>query len=388
MEARQQSRARWLASLFFILSGLLTASWSSRIPDIQRHLELSNAAWGTVLFAGPVGQFSSLFVAGWLTSRFGVQKTMVGSTIVLALALLLAGASLSSIQLMAALLGIGFGRTVLNISVNTNAAQIQKGFSRPIMSTYHGLWSLACFAAVGFGTLMIIGKVAPLPHFAIVGGFCLACTLVYEIRRKKTERTTQERRPFLVKPDKYLVLLGCITFCGMLCENVMFDWSVNYFSKVVQVKQGLVTAGYTGFILAMTVGRLLGDRLVGRFGATSMLMFNGLLMAAGFLLAAFFPMLFTALLGFILVGLGSSIVAPVVFTLAAQSTKMPPAYALTAVTMIGYAGFLVAPLLIGSLSDAFSMQGAFAVVSCFGLGILLLSSQVQKLQAAQEIIHP
>lgn len=382
-EAPAASRARWLAALFFVLSGLITASWSSRIPDVQHQLGFSNAAWGTVLFASPVGQVSSLFMAGWLTARFGVQRIMVSSTIGLALVLVLIGTSDTRIQLMAALFGLGFGRTVLNISINTNAAEVQKHYSRPIISTFHGLWSLACFAAAGIGTLMIVLRIVPLLHFTIIAGVCISIALFYESRRKKTKRITPEKKPFFVKPDKYLTLLGCITFCGMLCENVMFDWSVNYFEKAVQVKKGFVTAGYTSFILAMTLGRLLGDRLVGRYGAIRVLMANGILMALGFMIAASFPLLLTAVLGFILIGLGNSVIVPVVFTLASKSKKMPPAYALTAVTLLGYSGFLIAPLLIGSLSDLLSMQWAFGMVSCFGLVIFFLSAKVYPLLRQQ-----
>jgi MFS family permease len=133
----------------------------------------------------------------------------------------------------------------------------------------------------------------------------------------------------------------------------------------------------------MTLGRLFGDRLTGRYGAINMLMANGILMASGFILAASFPTLLTAILGFVLIGLGSSIVVPVVFSLAAQS-KMPPAYALTAVTLLGYSGFLIAPLLIGTLSDLLSMQWAFGLVSFFGLGIFFLSAKVKGLQQTNQ----
>jgi MFS family permease len=135
----------------------------------------------------------------------------------------------------------------------------------------------------------------------------------------------------------------------------------------------LVTTGYTCFIIAMTMGRLFGDKLIGRFGPIRMLMVNGMLMSAGFLLSAIAPYFITAALAFIIIGIGDSIIVPIVYSLTAKTKKMPPGYAISAVTLIGYSGFLSGPILIGSLSEWLGMQWAFAVISVFGLAITLLA---------------
>lgn len=373
------SVARWTTALFFMLSGLITASWSSRIPNVQQQLGLPNAAWGTVLFAMPVGQVAGLMGTGWLLARFGVQRALTAATILCAFVLIGAGASTDRYQLMAALFGLGFGRTLLNITVNTRATEVQRFYPVPIMATFHGLWSLACFGAAGIGTLMLVNGVLPLAHFLAIATAATALALLYEWRREKKPHVPPAKRPILVKPDRYLVLLGTITFCGMLCENVLFDWSVNYFDTTLHAPKALVTAGYTAFMVCMATGRLLGDRLVARFGAVRMLQANGLLMISGFLLGAVAPTLVPAIIAFALIGLGDSIIVPVVYVLAARTRKMPPAYALAAVTLIGYCGFLLAPLLTGFVSQALGMQWAFGMYATCGLGICLLSMRLRTL---------
>lgn len=373
-----RKKKRGMTMVFFVVSGVLAASWASRIPDVQQKLGLSNAAWGTVLFTSPAGLMAGLQVASWITTRFGVQKTMVSTAIISALLLMLAGVADSRTQLMLVLFLMGFTRTILNISANTCSVEVQRLYDKPIISTFHGLWSLACFVSAALGTVMIVANVLPSYHFLMAGFVCILLALGFRKNPDRTPHQAPDKRPFFVKPDRYLALLGAIAFCGMISENVMFDWSVNYFEKVVKADKGTVTTGYTTFILSMTLGRLVGDRLVGRFGAVRMLMINGVLVSAGFLLAALVPLLVPAAIGLLLIGLGDSIVVPVVYSLASKSKKMAPSYAISAVTMIGYLGFLTGPLLIGTISDKAGMRWAFALVAIFGIFISLLATKVRE----------
>jgi fucose permease len=377
MEAVDLRKKKRLVTIaFFIISGIVTASWASRIPDMQQRLGLNNAAWGSVLFAAPAGLFCGLQVASWLIGRIGVQKTMISSSVASTALLVLAGFCSFRFQLMTILFLLGFSRTILNISANTRSVEVQRLYDKPIISTFHGLWSLSCFASAALGTLMIINNIEPAQHFLIVGIIIIALVTLFRKNPDPTPHQVPEKRPFFVKPDRDLALLGCIAFCGMISENCMFDWSVNYFEKVVKTNKDAVTTGYTCFILSMTSGRLIGDRIVGRYGPVRVLQINGVLIAAGFLIAVFLPYLVTAALGLILIGLGMSIVVPVVYSLAAKNKHLSPSYAISAVTMIGYLGFLTGPILIGSVSDWIGMRWAFAAISVFGLLISVLAFKI------------
>jgi MFS family permease len=140
-----------------------------------------------------------------------------------------------------------------------------------------------------------------------------------------------------------------------------------------------VTVGYTSFIVAMTIGRLTGDKVVARFGAINVIAANGLLIATGLLIAILFPYLLTASFGFLLVGLGTSIMVPQVYSLASKSQKMKASYAIASVTFIGYIGFLIGPVLVGAISEAFGMQWSFALVAVLCGCICFLTAKVKKL---------
>ena len=140
----------------------------------------------------------------------------------------------------------------------------------------------------------------------------------------------------------------------------------------------MATTGYQAFIISMTLGRLLGDRVIGKFGPVKMLSINGVLIVLGFIISAAFPSFLTAALGFTLIGFGTSLVVPIVYSLSSRSFTVPPAYALSSVTLVGYSGFLTGPVLIGFLSTWIGMQWTFIVLGGFGAGVILLAGAIGK----------
>jgi len=375
--ATDRAKKRWITAGFFFLTGLITASWSSRIPDIQQKLGLGDAAWGTVLAALPLGLVSGMLVSSWLVERYGTKRVMLVSCIVCSLFLCLLGLAPSRALLMTVLYLVGLTRTILNISMNTNSMEVQQLYERPIVSTFHGIWSLACFAALGVGQVMIILEVLPAQHLAIIAAICITAAIVLTSQRPPSAPATAQRRPFLVRPDRYLWMLGVVAFCAMLAESAMFEWSVNYFEKEIKAERSYVTAGLSGFMITMSAGRLVGDRLIHRYGHLNMLIANGLLMSTGFLLAASVPLLLPALLGFLLVGAGDSIIVPIAYTMAAKTKKMQASYAIACVSLIGSAGFVSGPLLMGTLSEVFGMQWAFGFVGTVAVLVTVIAVRLK-----------
>ena len=383
MQTQEKSKQRKITAVFFFLSGIMTATWSSRIPDVQHRLGLNDAAWGTVLVAVPAGQVSGLLFSSWLVTRFGSKRTVAAACVIASLLLFSLGVANLRLALMIALFFTGFIRTVINISANTRAVEVQALYERPIISTFHGIWSVACFMAAGIGTMMIVLQVRPPLHFAIIAVACLIAGVFFFDRTRADGAEISPGRPFFVKPDRYLLLLGVLAFCGMMGENTMFDWSVNYFRQVVHASKGMVTLGYSCFIITMAIGRLIGDRLIHAYGHLAILKINAGLMAAGFFVAASFPALIPAAIGFLLIGFGDSIIVPTLYALAARSAHLRPAYAIGSVTLMGYLGFLTAPLIVGSISEAKGMQWAFVLIGLFVLAMAMLVRPVRKLLDAQ-----
>jgi MFS family permease len=374
----RRKKQRWFIFVFFFLSGIISASLSSRLPDLQHMLNVNNSVFGVVLSSLYAGLFLGLSFASWLVASYGSKKVMIITCILSGLSLVFAGIFFSYSLAMLVLFLMGISRTIFNLSANTGAIEVQALYDRPIIAGFHGVWSLACFVAGGIGQVMISLNVSPFLHFLFIAAF--VCISIGFLKNKRQGLSiAKERRPFFVRPDKYLFLLGLMALCTMLCEGAMFDWSVNYFEKVVHAKRNLLTLGYLSFVIAMALGRLVGDKLIAEFGMFRILLINGILLAIGFSIAATFPLVVPAAIGFLLIGIGDSVMVPVIYLLATRSPKMTAAYSLSIVTFIGYTGFLIGPLLIGNISQYFGLPTAFYCLSGISLAIIVLSLGVKRL---------
>ncbi|MFA6247001.1 MAG: MFS transporter [Mucilaginibacter sp.] len=366
---------RIAVGVMFFMAGICFASWASRIATIQQNLNLSDAGLGGVLFALPVGLMCSLPFSGWVITRIGSRKLLVSALIVYSLALVSLGMAQNTVQLVACLLLFGFSSNAVNISVNTQAVAAEELYKRPILSSFHGLWSLAGFTGAAIGTFMIGQHVIPFKHFSMIMALVII-TVIFTTRYLKNDKPASAG-PVFVMPDNSLIKLGVIAFCSMICEGAMFDWSVIYFKKVVLAQNASMGAGYTGFMLTMATGRFIADKFAHRFGLKRTLQVSGMLTATGLLTAVAFPYLYTAIFGFMLVGFGVSSVVPLVYSAAGKSKTMSPGVALAAVSTIGFMGFLFGPPVIGFVAGIATLRASFTLIAIMGICVTVFATKAK-----------
>ncbi|WP_354585366.1 MFS transporter [Hymenobacter sp. UYCo722] len=373
----RKTHRRAVGALFFLL-GLCFASWASRIPSVQQKMGISEAELGGVLLAIPLGQLLSLPLAGWLVAKEGSRKVVLGGVVLYAVALVGLGWASSLYQLVPCLALFGIGGNLTNISVNTQAVGVERLYQhRPIMASFHGLWSLAGFVAAAVGSFMIGHAVPPGVHFVFIALFILVGLAVSAGFTVREDSGVDPNQPIFVKPDKELLGLGAIAFCALICEGAMFDWSGVYFKKVIHADKDWVGAGYTAFMSTMAAGRFGADWLAHRLGPKRVIQLSGLLTATGLSIAVAWPTLPTALLGFLLVGFGTSAVVPLVYSAAGKSSHMSAGMALAAVSTIGFFGFLLGPPVIGFVAGATSLRVSFALIAVMGLAVSAVASRVR-----------
>jgi MFS family permease len=367
---------RIATSIFFFIIGLTYVSWACRIHDIKEYFHLSNAGLGSILFSLPVGLLVSLPVSGVLVTRLGSRKVLITAGLLFPLTLCLIGFVTEIWQLVAVLFCFGFLNNLFEVAMNTQAVGIEALYGRSIMASFHGLWSLAGFTGVSIGTWMIsLG-------WPIWAHFCVICAvswglLLISYRHLLPADQAGENQPIFAWPDSSLLKLGLIAFASLITEGTMFDWSGVYFQQIVTVPESYTTLGYLAFMGTMAAGRFTADRLVTRFGVTRILQLSGITSTVGLQLAVMFPNIYTATLGFLLVGIGVCSVVPLVLALAGKSQTMAPGIAIAAVSTIGFLGFLAGPPLIGFVAQAASLRWSFALISILGLGTTLLASKIK-----------
>src|SRR3546814_8587089 len=126
-------------------------------------------------------------------------------------------------MLIAALFLFGFAGNMMNIAVNTQAVGVEAMYRRTVMASFHGLWSVAGFAAAAVGTLMIANNIAPTRHILFIMAVCWLIVAIGFRYAVRDDAGQHERRPVIVLPAKSNIYLGIIAFCSMNCEGNKFE---------------------------------------------------------------------------------------------------------------------------------------------------------------------
>ena len=281
------------------------------------------------------------------------------------------------LQLIVVLFFFGSARNMMTLSINTQGVGVQALYSKSIMASFHGIWSMAGFAGAAVGLAMVYFNVAVPYHFLIISILLAGFTLYFINDTLYSKPIPQTRKPVFSLPDKYLLKFSLICFACMACENTMYDWSAIYFQKAIHADKTMSTAAFVIYLVAMTSGRFFGDRVVTRLGIKTVLKFSGLFIFGGLVIAVALPYVFTALFGFVLVGFGVSCVVPMVFSLAGRSKNMSSSSALASISTVGYLGFVLVPPLVGFISQNFSLRISFSIIALFGGVIVYLVSKLR-----------
>lgn len=256
---------------------------------------------------------------------------------------------------------------MLNISINTQAIALEVLYKKIIISSFHGMWSIAGFFAASLGTYFI-GKAVPVNfHFLLISAITFSSSLICLRYLLHDSSRPQQKHSFFPKPDKAFLGLGIIAFCSMMCSGAMFDWSGVYFKKVVTNNPAFIGVGYTAFMVSMTAIRFVTDWLTQHVGFKKIIAWCGIFTTVGLLIAVFFPYLWPATIGLLFVGAGVSPVVPLVFSAAGKSKVLSPPVAIAAVSSIGFIGLLIGPPVIGFIAGMTSLKISFLILSFFGL---------------------
>lgn len=362
-----------LGSMFFFV-GLCFSSWAARIPDVQAKFQLSEGQLGTLLLFLPIGSVIGLPIAGWAVHQFGSRRVIMIGSFAYAMTLPLIGLAPSTWLIVPVLIVYGMLGNVMNISLNTQALDLEDQMGKSILASFHGLWSMAGFTGAGIGAGMIFLGVAPPLHYLFVTFLSIVIIISAQKYIVKEEKVAEAGGMVIKKPDDLLLRISLIAFLAMMAEGCMFDWSGVYFKKVVEAQPSWTALGYVAFMGSMATGRFMTDRMTSRFGNVTVIQYSGLLIFIGLLMAVIWPTVLMATLGFLLVGFGVASLIPVSYSIAGRSKLYSPSVALALVSTISFFGFLIGPPLIGFIADLFDLKVSFILVAFSGIGIFILSS--------------
>jgi MFS family permease len=361
---------RLAVTVVFFLVGGVSGTWAARIPAVKAHLHLSAGVLGLALLGPAVGAVAAMTVVGAVLVKVKPRRVVEVMFIPFGTLLLTLSFVRSPWQLFATLLGWGAAVGTIDVAMNVEAAALQDHVGRRIMSRFHAAYSLGGLAGAGGGAVAAATGTSVTVNFSIVGMLVLVIGVVASSAFSKTpmkpavgsvsldgKHLRAPRRP---KLSWSLAALCAIAFGCFLAEGAVNNWSAIYLHSSLKAGAGLAAVAYTAFSCAMAIGRLVGDHMAERFGPVRLVRISAVTATIGMAAALAAGQVLTAMIGFVLFGLGMSFVVPLVFTASSQLERPGPS--LATVNSFGYLGLLIGPALIGGIADAIGLPTALGVI--------------------------
>lgn len=362
--------------LAFLVHGTIAGSWATRIPSVKQSLDLSEGALGIALSGAAAGALLAMPLTGALVARLGSRSTTRATLALLCVALVLPVLAPNLPALLFALLLYGAAGGAMDVAMNAQGVAVEAHMGRPVLSSFHGLWSLGGFLGATAGGALVGADVTPAVHLGGVGA-SLATVGLVGTRSLRVDHEGDSGSPVFVRPTRALALLGAIAFCSMFGEGSALDWSAVYIDEWLDAGGSTAAAGFAAFSLAMGTGRFVGDRIVARVRAPTFLRASATLAAAGLGTALLIGQPLAAIAGFGALGAGVSCIVPVVFGCAGRMPGVDPGPGIAAVATVGYIAFLSGPVVVGTIAELVGLPLALWCVVALVAAITLLAPKIE-----------
>jgi MFS family permease len=352
-----------LYACFFLFSAI-TGAFYSRLPDIQRALQVNEAELGLTLIGAAVGSLISLTLASPLIARFGARTTayvtVIGSTTCYVSVAFMTSAPLAFMALFVGGLLVG----ALEINLNVQIGRLEALHKRSIMSRAHGFWSLGFFVTSLIAAAVRQAGIPAAEHLggALVVVIVLAIVFVSGISEAPVAPAEHtEKPPLVAMPTLALLPLCIIGLAAFLIEGAGVDWSTIYMRDTFAAEPFIGGLGLTFFTLVMAAGRLYAGPVVDRYSPRLVVTVLLVTCLVGLVAVWLAPHPYVALVGFALLGGGCSAAYPLVVSAAAQRTDRPSAINVAAVGQVTFVVFFLAPPLLGTVAHYFGIRESYLI---------------------------
>lgn len=361
--------------ILFFLSGAATAVWAALVPFAKLNTAVNDGTLGVLLLCLGGGALIAMPLTGLLTSRFGCRMVMTVSVLLFSFALPFLSIISDATLLAIALLIFGVGVGITDCAMNVQAIIVEKSAPRPMMSGFHGFFSVGGIAGAGAMSGMMLLGISP--FYATFSATIIIILLLILSIKGLLPYANPAEGPVFALPKGAVLLIGGICFAVFLAEGTVLDWSAIYLTEYRAMPESVGGLGFASFAITMTIGRLTGDRIIGRFGSHPVVFVGAVVAALGLLTTVFAPYWPLSLLGYALIGMGCANIVPVMFSAIGRQTSMPQVVAVPAVTTLGYLGILAGPAAIGFIAQHSSLVYAFMLVVLLLLAVAFISRRVR-----------
>lgn len=361
---------RIAAKTVYFMLGVGSGTFAANIPRIKENLDLTPGSLGLALLCCSLGGFVAMQFAAPLIKRFGLRLLLSVLAPLFPLVLVLIALSTNFTTLAMAFALFGGLTSIAGIAINAQAIDIEKAYAKAIMSSFHALFSVGGLVGAAVGGLMAAHHLSVLQSMTIIAvglsviGIMLI-TRIFDV----TKYNFAEDHTVIEKPHKHhrakwwrqVLLIGGLIFVCYLTEGAIADWSAIYMKQAHEAGPFIAVLAYMIFNACMTIGRFSGDMVIRKFGSVQTLTAGGILGVLGLCIGILSPNIVLALVGFGVVGIGVSVLVPILISMAGNLSGGDRNVAIARASTCGSIGLMAGPALIGFIAEGYSLLVAMFI---------------------------
>lgn len=343
-----------------------------RLPDIQTAMGVGEGALGLGLIGAPVGTLIALTFATPILEKIGFRRALLIANPLMTIGYAVSVHATGPLAFFLLLVPTGLMIGSIEVLLNVEADRTEHLIGRRIMNRAHSFWSFGFFGAGLFGGAIAQLGISPQLHLALIVPASLVGTLlIYGDYKPSPERANgnSDAAPRVAWPNGAIMVLVVVTFGAMLMEGASIDWAAIYMRDIFQSSPFIAGFAVAVFALSQATTRFFADRFVEKHSPSGVArtLFGVLAVGIMLLLVTATPLL--SLIGFALIGIGTSAIFPLAMSAAAQRTDRPAAINVAALAQFSFIVFLLGPPLLGFVAEHFGIAWTYG----FGLPLILVS---------------
>ncbi|GAA0407411.1 MFS transporter [Acrocarpospora corrugata] len=367
-------QARLATFAVFFVQGLTFATLLTQVAALQRKHQLSEGELTLLLLVVPVIAGAGSVLAGTLAARYGSRQMLRAIQPLACVAVALCGFAPNVPLLVGALVLFGIGLGGVDAGMNMQGTAVERRYARPVMTSFHALWSAAAVIGAGWASLAADGlslgvtfTIAMVPALVIS---LIASRWLCSPAEEHVETVTETPGRFPWGPILPLCLAMAFLYVG---DSSISNFGSVYFEKIMLSEAWLAPWALGAYQATTFLVRVFGDRAVRRFGPAAIVRTGGAVATLGFLAIVAAPNEVVAIAGFALTGVGLSVIAPQSFSAAGRLDPAGTGVAIARVNMFNYVGFIVGAALVGGVADAADLRIAFVAPLVLAAAIIVLA---------------
>jgi predicted MFS family arabinose efflux permease len=354
--------------------GLFWGTWAALLPDIKFRVGATDGEFGIAMLGTGIGALPAMLVTGGLWRRLGWGLLPVTALAFAASALLPLVATFP-VVLGVTLIAVGASSGAMDVAMNSAVSDVEVAADRRLMYGAHALFSLAVLVGsvvtgvardIGLGPPVVLPAVAL--AMAAIGVGAISSVRGSAGMAPSSPAASGKRTGWGM--SRAIFVLAVLCAIGFLIEDAIQNWSALHLERGLGATPSLGGAAPGIFAGFMFLGRSAGQWLGARFSDRALLVAGALLASVGLVVVGLAPSALVAIVGFALSGAGIALVAPALFARAGRMAGTSGrGAAIAGLTVFGYVGFVVGPVLMGVISQASGLPTSFLVLAALSAGL-------------------